>query len=170
MTSSKKKEKFFFNRLLILIFPFLSFTVHFMQIDTQYWTTIAKSLQFSLFFGNDDGVVLVEGLQVVFMLKEKTFFFPLNRTKERGASEGEQKKYYWCHNSQDDDHHRKIFFIYIWSKDFWDINSISNPHHGKCHSAFALIQKKNASDLIMYISKAILFTDDDTIKKTHLHF
>lgn len=94
------------------------------------------------FFDNDDGVVLVEGLQVVFMLKEKTFFFPLNRTKERGASEGEQKKYYWCHNSQDDDHHRKIFFIYIWSKDFWDINSISNPHHGKCHSAFALIQKK----------------------------
>lgn len=48
----------------------------------------------SFFFGNDDGVVLVEGLQVVFMLKEKTFFFPLNRTKERGASEGEQKKYY----------------------------------------------------------------------------
>ena len=41
VSEMKEEENFLLNRLLILIFLFRSFTVHFMQIDTQYWTTIA---------------------------------------------------------------------------------------------------------------------------------
>lgn len=97
--NKKKRENFFFNRLLILIFRFLSFTVHFMQIDTQYWTTIAKSLH--PFFG----IIQFGGCFYVKRRKKK-LFSPLNRTKD----------FLMSHNLQDDDH--KIFFA-RWCEDLY---------------------------------------------------
>lgn len=155
----KKRKNFFFNRLLILIFLFRSFTVHFMQIDTQYWTTIAKELLWFFLCGGREQklpksmmIVWVVFLLLCFRGKEKLFLSPLNRTK---PSEGDGNCeiiiieiffYSRCHNSQDDDNKRKAnenmwkyFLLPLVSLEVrsWGILNPSlfyaYPHHCKCH-------------------------------------